>query len=101
MLKNKMTRCVVIGAAVLAVAAGAAVTSTANAANQPNGSQGAMYIGSGNTGAHVPAGTTSAFTDGNFGYGDRIRVVAFGAIRKCDLNHGFENKNKKARTGRA
>ena len=76
MLKNKTTRSVVIGAAVLAVVAGVAVANSANAANQPNGSQGAMYIGSGNTGAHVPAGTTSAFTDGNFGYGDPTNVVA-------------------------
>ena len=76
MLKNKTTRSVVIGAAVLAVVAGVAVANSASAANQPNGSQGAMYIGSGNTGAHVPAGTTSAFTDGNFGYGDPTNVVA-------------------------
>jgi hypothetical protein len=76
MLKNKTTRAVVIGAAVFAVVAGVAVTSTANAANQPNGSQGAMYIGSGNTGALVPAGTSSAFTDPNFGYGDPTNVTA-------------------------
>ena len=76
MLKHKTTRAVVIGAAVLAVVAGAAVASTAYAANQPNGSQGAMYIGNANTNALVPAGTTSAFNAANFGYSNPVDVTA-------------------------
>ena len=68
MLKNKTVRAVVIGTAVLAVVAGAAVGSTAYAANQPNGSQDVMYIGSSFANALVPAGTTLAFDAGNFGF---------------------------------
>lgn len=70
MLKNKTTRVVVFGAAILAVVAGAAVATTANAATQVNGSQGKVYIGDVLTNALVPAGHVFAWTDDTFGFGD-------------------------------
>ena len=46
-------------------------------------------------------GQAGADGRGNFSHGHRLRVVAFGTVRKRDLDHGVENKNEKARTGRA
>lgn len=70
MLKNKTTRLVVVGAAFLAVVAGAAVATSANAANQPNGSPAPVYIGDPGTEAIYPAGSTLAWNDDTIGFMD-------------------------------
>jgi hypothetical protein len=74
MLKNKTTRFVVIGAALLTVVSVAAVATAANAATQANGSQGKVYIGDGGTNALVPAGHVFGWTDDTFGFGDSANV---------------------------
>jgi hypothetical protein len=74
MLKNKTTRLVVIGTALLAVVAGAAIATSANAITQANGSQDKVYIGDSNSNALVPAGSTLAWDDATFGYGDSANV---------------------------
>jgi hypothetical protein len=75
MLKNKTTRLVIIGTALLAVVAGAAVATTANAATQANGSQDKVYIGDSISNALVPAGNTFGWTDDTFGFGDSANVA--------------------------
>jgi hypothetical protein len=76
MLKNRATRIAIIGAAALAVIAGTAVATAANAAVQPNGSDVPVYIGDSNSNALVPAGTTFHWTDDTFGFTNPADVSA-------------------------
>jgi hypothetical protein len=76
MFRNKKTRIALIGAAVLAIVAGASIASAAVAASQPNGSDAPVYLGDSLSNALVPAGTTFDYTGDYFGFNDPSNVAA-------------------------
>lgn len=74
MFKTKKARLAVIGAAVAAVLAGAAVVQVANATVQSNGSDGKVYLGDGTTNAMFTAGHTFGWEDDTFGFGNSANL---------------------------
>ncbi|MBK4348609.1 hypothetical protein [Lacisediminihabitans changchengi] len=74
MLSFTKSRTILVGAAVLAVVAGATVAISASAAIQPNGSQAPVYIGDSNTNALIPAGSVIDWNDDNFGFNNPADV---------------------------
>lgn len=75
MFNNKKTRVALIGAAVLAMVAGVAAVSVANAATQSNGSDGPVYIGDSLEDALAPAGRTFGWTDEVFGFNNPTNIA--------------------------
>lgn len=75
MLKKKSVRLAIVGAAFVAIVAGAAVVQVANATVQSNGSDAKVYIGDNNSNALVSAGHTFAWVDDTFGFHNSASVT--------------------------